>query len=86
MSDVSVLEEVLRMVLEILNSTLTHQLSHNHNLIYTLLYKRHLFQLFSTHPSFEDVTQNIEVILNYLMSKLESKTTDPSVGDVQVTL
>ncbi|KAL7646893.1 UNVERIFIED_CONTAM: hypothetical protein RMT77_002150 [Armadillidium vulgare] len=83
LSDISVLEEVLRMVLEILNSTLTHQLAHNHNLIYTLLYNKHHFQLFSSHPNFEDVTQNIEVILNYLMTKLETKTSDPTVKDVQ---
>ncbi|CAL4091898.1 unnamed protein product, partial [Meganyctiphanes norvegica] len=83
LSDCSVLEEVLRMVLEILNSTLTHQLSHNHNLVYTLLYKRHLFQAFSSHPSFQDVTQNIEVVLSYLMGRLETTVRDPAVQDVQ---
>lgn len=81
--DVGVLEEVLRMVLEILNSTLTHQLGHNHNLVYTLLYKRHLFQPFSTHPSFQDITQNIDVVLSYLMSRLETTKRDPGVHDVQ---
>lgn len=84
LSDVSVLEEVLRMVLEILNSVLTHQLSHNHNLVYTLLYKRHLFQPFSTHPNFQDVTQNIDVVLAYLMGRLETTKRDPGVQDVQV--
>ncbi|XP_042890288.1 dymeclin-like isoform X2 [Penaeus japonicus] len=83
LSDVSVLEEVLRMVLEILNSVLTHQLSHNHNLVYTLLYKRHLFQPFSTHPNFQDVTQNIDVVLAYLMGRLETTKRDPGVQDVQ---
>ncbi|XP_053639286.1 dymeclin isoform X3 [Cherax quadricarinatus] len=83
LSDVSVLEEVLRMVLEILNSVLTHQLSHNHNLVYTLLYKRHLFHPFSTHPNFQDVTQNIEMVLSYLMGRLETTKRDPGVHDVQ---
>ncbi|XP_068239348.1 dymeclin [Palaemon carinicauda] len=83
LSDVSVLEEVLRMVLEILNSVLTHQLSHNHNLVYTLLYKRHLFIPFSTHPNFQDVTQNIDVVLSYLMGRLETTKRDPGVQDVQ---
>ncbi|KAK7084960.1 hypothetical protein SK128_027778 [Halocaridina rubra] len=83
LSDISVLEEVLRMVLEILNSVLTHQLSHNHNLVYTLLYKRHLFEPFSTHPNYQDVTQNIDVILSYLMGRLETTKRDPGVQDVQ---
>nr|XP_045601429.1 dymeclin-like isoform X3 [Procambarus clarkii] len=83
LSDVSVLEEVLRMVLEILNSVLTHQLAHNHNLVYTLLYKRHLFHPFSTHPNFQDVTQNIETVLSYLMGRLETTKRDPGVQDVQ---
>lgn len=83
LSDVSVLEEVLRMVLEILNSVLTHQLAHNHNLVYTLLYKRHLFQPFSSHSNFQDVTQNIEVVLSYLMGRLETTKRDPGVQDVQ---
>ncbi|KAK4319387.1 hypothetical protein Pmani_009670 [Petrolisthes manimaculis] len=83
LSDVSVLEEVLRMVLEILNSVLTHQLSHNHNLVYTLLYKRHLFRPFTVHPSFQDVTQNIDVVLSYLMGRLETTKRDPGVHDVQ---
>ena len=86
MSDVSVLEEIIRMVLEIMNCTLTHQLSHNHNLVYTLLYNKHLFQLYSNHSSFQDITQNIEIILNYLMGRLETTTRDPGVSDVQVRL
>lgn len=86
LSDVSVLEEVLRMVLEILNSVLTHQLAHNHNLVYTLLYKRHLFRPFTAHPSFQDVTQNIDVVLSYLMGRLETTKRDPGVHDVQVCL
>ena len=84
MSDVSVLEEILRMVLEIINCTMTHQLAHNHNLVYTLLYKKHLFQMFSDHSSFQDITQNIEIILNYLMGRLETTTRDPGVKEVQV--
>ncbi|XP_045122456.1 dymeclin-like [Portunus trituberculatus] len=83
LGDVGVLEEVLRMVLEILNSVLTHQLAHNHNLVYTLLYKQHLFHPFSTHPNFQDVTQNIEMVLSYLMGRLETTKRDPGVQDVQ---
>jgi hypothetical protein len=57
-----VLEEVLRMVLEIINSCLSHQLAHNPNLVYTLLYKKHVFEPFRTHPAFQDIVQNVDAV------------------------
>ncbi|KAK0085688.1 hypothetical protein PV325_004634 [Microctonus aethiopoides] len=69
--DLTILEEVLRMVLEIINSCLTHRLAHNPNLIYTLLYKKDVFQLFRTHSAFQDVIQNIYSVINFFSFKLE---------------
>ncbi|KAL7303253.1 hypothetical protein TKK_0004452 [Trichogramma kaykai] len=71
--DLTVLEEVLRMVLEIINSTLTHQLAHNQNLIYTLLYKKDVFQPFRTHSSFQDIIQNVDSVISFFSVKLEEK-------------
>ena len=51
--DAAVLEEVLRMVLEIINSCIVHQAQHNPNLIYTLLYKREMFELAAKNPAFQ---------------------------------
>ena len=62
MQDLGVLEEVLRMVLEIVNSCLTHSLHHNPHLVYTLLYQRGLFAPFRTHPTFQDIIQNIDTV------------------------
>ncbi|XP_074851898.1 dymeclin isoform X4 [Carettochelys insculpta] len=59
--DLNVIEEVIRMMLEIINSCLTNSLHHNPNLVYALLYKRDLFEQFRTHPSFQDVMQNIDL-------------------------
>ena len=56
------LEEVLRMVLEIVNSCLTHSVHHNPHLVYTLLYQRGLFAPFRTHPTFQDIIQNIDTV------------------------
>ena len=63
-SDVAALEEVLRMVLEIINSTLISQNKSNANFIYTLLYHQHIFEHFHNHPSFQDLLQNIETVSN----------------------
>ncbi|KAG8010767.1 Dymeclin, partial [Nibea albiflora] len=41
--DLNVIEEVIRMMLEIINSCLSNSLHHNPNLVYALLYKRELF-------------------------------------------
>ena len=62
MQDLGVLEEVLRMVLEIVNSCLTHSVHHNPHLVYTLLYQRGLFAPFRTHPTFQDIIQNIDTV------------------------
>ena len=47
------------MVLEIINSAMTHQLAQNPNLVYTLLYKRDVFQPYRTNSAFQDIIQNI---------------------------
>lgn len=72
--DISVLEEVLRMVLEIFNSCLSNQLVNNPNLVYTLLYKKSVFEPFRSILVFQDVIQNIDVIINYFSELLSSKS------------
>ena len=71
--DLTILEEVLRMVLEIINSCLTYRLAHNPNLIYTLLYKKDIFQPFRMHTAFQDIVQNIDSVINFFSHKLEQK-------------
>lgn len=72
--DISVLEEVLRMVLEIFNSCLSNQLVNNPNLVYTLLYKKSIFESFKNNAIFQDVIQNIDVIINYFSELLSNKS------------
>ncbi|CAF0810057.1 unnamed protein product [Adineta steineri] len=77
--DLTIIEDVMRMVLEIINSCLTHTLRHNINLIYTLLYNRNIFENYRTHPSFQDVLQNIDTIIVYFadkVDKLEQRSTE----------
>lgn len=53
------------MMLEIINSCLCNSLHHNPNLVYALLYKRELFEQFRTHPSFQDIMQNLDTVSFY---------------------
>ncbi|XP_017771961.1 PREDICTED: dymeclin [Nicrophorus vespilloides] len=70
----TVLEEVLRMVLEIFNSALTSQLTNNPNLVYTLLYKKDIFTSFKSNSAFQDIIHNIEIIIDYFSNLLSTKT------------
>lgn len=72
MHDLSIYEEVLRMILEIIISALSSQLIHNSNLVYTLLYNRSVFEPFQSHPSFQDIIFNIETILTYFSNRISS--------------
>lgn len=67
----TVLDEVLRMVLEIINSALSHQLVYCPNLVYTLLYKRHVFEAFRSNPAFQDIIQNIDMVIGFFTSRLQ---------------
>ena len=52
----------MQMVLEIINSTLSHRLHNNPHLVYSLLYQREIFEPYRTHPSLMDLIQNIETV------------------------
>ncbi|XP_068190948.1 dymeclin [Antennarius striatus] len=81
--DLNVIEEVIRMMLEIINSCLSNSLHHNPNLVYALLYKRELFEQFRTHPSFQDIMQNLDTVISFFSHRLEQAGSDLSVERVQ---
>lgn len=75
------------MVLEIFNSCLSNQLVYNPNLIYTLLYKKNIFEPFRDNAAFQDIIQNIDLIIQYY-SDLLSHTSqyDLDVSEVLKTI
>jgi len=77
-------QEALRILLEVINSCLSHQLIHNTNLVYTLLYKRQVFTPFHNDPAFQDVVQNIDMVIDFFSSKLEKE--DDQNTDVNVVM
>lgn len=60
--DINVLEEVIRMLLEILNSVFTHQLPQNRHLVYTLLYKKDIFDAFREYDATQDLVYNLDIV------------------------
>uniref|UniRef100_A0A183BPY4 Dymeclin n=1 Tax=Globodera pallida TaxID=36090 RepID=A0A183BPY4_GLOPA len=70
--DITALEEGIRTVLEIVNACLCHNLRNNPNLIYTILYKRAIFEHFHQHPMFQDLVWNIYTVINHFTGKVEA--------------
>lgn len=81
MADLGVLEELLRMILEVINGILQHQLNDNPQLIHTILYKREVFHQFRMHPSFSDVVYNLENIIQYFLAQVEKQASHVSGAD-----
>ena len=85
-SDAVIYADFLRIVLEIINSTLTHCLQHNPHLIYTLLHKRDLFVPFRTNPRFQDLIVNIETVIAYFAGRLDTAAAEHGALSSDVVL
>ncbi|CAD5211084.1 unnamed protein product [Bursaphelenchus okinawaensis] len=70
--DIMALEEGIRMILEVINSALCSNLRYNANLIYSILYKRELFEQYHHHPMFHDLVWNIYMVINHFSSRIEN--------------
>lgn len=62
-------EETIRVILEVINLCLTHQLIRNTNLVYTLLYNKQIFQPFRKHEAFYDIIQNIDLVMIIILDE-----------------
>ncbi|KAI6242223.1 Dymeclin [Aphelenchoides fujianensis] len=80
--DITALEEGIRMVLEVINCALCSNLRNNANLIYSILYKRELFEQHHHHPMFHDLVWNIYLVINHFTSRV----TDTASSSVDVVL
>src|SRR4051812_14580202 len=68
---------MVTLVLEIINSTLTHKLKANPQLVYELLLKQELFASFRNDLKFKDLVQNIEQAINYFQQKVSEANINP---------
>ncbi|GBP15584.1 Dymeclin [Eumeta japonica] len=81
---ICVLDEVLRMLLEILNSCLSNQLQSNTNLLYALLHKKAVFAQYRAEPQFHHIIQNIEMVIGYFSTRLQ-RVQEGAGADLGVT-
>lgn len=81
--DVSVYEDLLALLLEIINSTLTHRLKHNSQLVYALLQKKEIFTPFQLHERLGDLVQNLEQVISFFNARVsEANLKAPSSNEV----
>jgi hypothetical protein len=71
LQDLAIIEELMRMVLEIINSCLINSLRHNSDLVYSLLYHKTIYLQFQDHPTFQDVIENIEMVITSFSNDIE---------------
>nr|CTP81274.1 Bm2811 [Brugia malayi] len=84
--DITALEEGIRTLLEICNSCLSSNLRSNPHFIYTILYKRDLFDAFQNHPMFQDLIWNICAVINHFASRVQLLERGSSVSAILATI
>ncbi|KAI8073629.1 Dyggve-Melchior-Clausen syndrome protein-domain-containing protein [Thamnidium elegans] len=81
--DVAIYEDLLALILEIINSTLTHRLKHNSQLVYALLQKREIFAPFQLHQRLSDLVQNLDHVIHFFNARVsEANLKAPSSNEV----
>ncbi|GJJ78028.1 dymeclin [Entomortierella parvispora] len=76
-ADVIIYGDMVILVLEIINSTLTHKLKANPQLVYSLLHKQEMFAVFRNDLKFKDLIHNIEQAVNYFQQKVSEANINP---------
>eukprot|EP00842_Homolaphlyctis_polyrhiza_P001841 jgi/Hompol1/2658/HPOL_005483-RA len=82
-AELAVCSDIIALLLEIINSVLTHTLKSNPQLIYALLQRRDLFTPFHSHPRFHELIGNIELVISHFHSQFaDSNLRSPTVDDI----
>ncbi|KAK1265782.1 hypothetical protein QJS04_geneDACA023212 [Acorus gramineus] len=68
--------DFLRIVLEIINAILTYALPRNPEVIYAIMHRQEVFQPFKNHPRFNELLENIYMVLDFFNSRMDMQQTD----------
>nr|KAJ3420075.1 hypothetical protein HK105_006145 [Polyrhizophydium stewartii] len=82
-AELAVTGDLVALLLEIINSVLTHTLKSNPQLVYAILHRRDMFAQFRTHHRFSDLIENIDTVISHFHGRLtEADLRTPSVDDI----
>ncbi|KAI7694011.1 Dymeclin, partial [Sarcoptes scabiei] len=80
--DLSLYEEVLRTIVEIINASFSKNLLTNPNLIHNLLCDRQIFEPFHNHPLLKDLISNIDTVLSFFWQRIEQQGSDLTADEI----
>jgi len=86
-ADTKVYEDIVRLLLEIINSVLSNTLQHNSQLIYALLHKKDMFEAYKNDVKFGGLIENIDTVIGYFHGKVSALGEElPSTEQVLATI
>ncbi|KAL1543304.1 dymeclin-like [Salvia divinorum] len=68
--------DFLRIVLEILNATLTYALPRNPEVVYAIMHRQEVFLPFKNHPRLFELLENIYNVLDFFNSRIDAQKLD----------
>ncbi|CAK7327129.1 unnamed protein product [Dovyalis caffra] len=75
-AELHIYTDFLRIVLEILNAILTYALPRNPEVVYAIMHRQEVFEPFKNHPRFNELIENIYMVLDFFNSRIDSQTHD----------
>ncbi|KAF2284286.1 hypothetical protein GH714_020237 [Hevea brasiliensis] len=75
-AELHIYTDFLRIVLEILNAILTYALPRNPEVVYAIMHRQEVFHPFKNHPRFNELIENIYMVLDFFNSRMDAHTKD----------
>ncbi|KAM3326597.1 dymeclin isoform X2 [Capsicum chacoense] len=75
-AELHIYTDFLRIVLEILNAILTYSLPRNPEVVYAIMHRQEVFQPFKSHPRFNELLDNIFMVLDFFNSRMDAQKMD----------
>ncbi|MQL80090.1 hypothetical protein Taro_012514 [Colocasia esculenta] len=75
-AELQIYTDFLRIVLEIVNAILTYALPRNPEVVYAIMHRQEVFQPFKNHPRFNELLENIYMVLDFFNSRMDTQQTD----------
>ncbi|KDP40232.1 hypothetical protein JCGZ_02230 [Jatropha curcas] len=73
-AELHIYTDFLRIVLEIFNAILTYALPRNPEVVYAIMHRQEVFQPFKNHPRFNELIENIYMVLDFFNSRIDAQT------------
>ena len=70
-TELAVIEEILRLLLEIINNAIANQLIYNSSLVHCLIYEKELLESLRMNHNFQDIVFNLDKVVNFFLGRMD---------------